>query len=430
MPPFIKHRRNSGLPADSANPAEIQPSNYADSHVFGGFAADRQAFLSKGANTDGWDADWLYHSDVFMAALNGTGGALAQGEVVAVSAVAGTLGLDDTPASLSLFAVCVEVALAPGVAGRFSTGPLIPSVKCKGSITTGHYVVKSATTKAIEDSGVALGTAVQPPSGALGVAMSGSAGDGFVAVLWFLRPSAKAPGIAAGYVKGTGTGFATQAIPIPAADLGTGTPDASKALHGDNVWRVPAGGGGGSAVIDRVVSPVTVTNTVTETALYSFNVTAALLAATKGLRLALKGTITDTTTGATATVTFRLKYGATTLATVVMATSVSETHSDGACPPNDVTTNRNIGTAAAVKLQGELDNLAAASQIAALIATMPEVIAGNANFPHFTAASSKIGQGAATEDSTADKTLTLTAQWSGASASRSLTIKKATLELL
>lgn len=428
MPGTVKHRRSTGLPADNAVPAQIQPSNFADSHVFAGAAGDGQVPASA-TNADGWDWRWLQGADVSVTLTNGTGGPLVLGDVVALSATPGVVALGDTATSLQVYVVCLEASLASAASGRFAVGQVIPTVKNTGAVTAGHYVRKSATTKAVEDTTVAAGPTTQPPAGALGLALSTAVGAGTIAVLWFLRGTPYLPPVTAGYLKGTGTAYNVQTTPIPIADLSTGTPTGAKFLRDDGVLAVPPGGGGGGgsdAVLDRNTSAVTVANTVIQTSVYAFNVLGGTLATNKRLRLTLLGIITDTNAAVTQrSLTLRAKYGATTVATLTLATAL--TGSDGLCPPSTIliaSTGANVGFGVTFDLAA-LGT--AAAQQGLLEVSTPSIVAfagGVLSIPPGSV------QGAAAEDSTADKTLTVTVQWSAANAANTCTVKYAALELL
>jgi hypothetical protein len=127
--------------------------------------------------------------DGLPAALtNKTGGTLSVGDVVAVSTANDKAAkLDDAVASLSNFVVALETPVAD-VVGNFLVVGLAPVVKAQGAIARGQYVRKSATSKAVEDAGVAYSSSATAPAGALGVALTAAAG-GFVSALWYEVPS-------------------------------------------------------------------------------------------------------------------------------------------------------------------------------------------------------------------------------------------------
>lgn len=107
-------------------------------------------------------------SGVLSVLTNKTGGGLVAGDVVAVdtgndSAVV----LADTLTSTRRFVVALET-VANNASGKFSVLGSV-GMLAQGSITRGNWVWKSATTKAVADSGVASTTAAPP--GAIGIAL-------------------------------------------------------------------------------------------------------------------------------------------------------------------------------------------------------------------------------------------------------------------
>lgn len=80
-------------------------------------------------------------------------------------------------------------------------------------------------------------------------------------------------------------------------------------LRADGTW---AAAGGGVQVLDRVASRTQVTNTTTETTVYSFSVVGGTLSTNKALRLNAVIWYSGTA-GGTSTFTVRVKYGATTI---------------------------------------------------------------------------------------------------------------------
>lgn len=419
------HRRTlSGtLPADGANPAQIQPtSDYGDSHVHTGAAGDRQAMLSAAAEANKATWDWLTYRDSTVTLTNQAAGGLVQGDVLAL-AVPDAVVLADTVASQQQFVVCAEATLAPATAGRFWASAFIPVVKHTGAVTALHYVRKSATTKAVETTGVAVGPTTQTPAGALGLALASATVAGTIPVLWFPRPAPLLPPVTAGYVKGTGTGFAVQALPIPVADFATGTPTGGKFVRDDGVLAVPPSA---SPVLNRAASPVVVSNTITETTIYAFEVPGGTLGTAGKVRLVVHGQMTDTVTTGAKSLTVRLKYGATTLITYPLVYA-------------DATTA--LGTGHPVRLHFELANLGGTNnQLGILDSVMaalrndaaPQASLGGTNHGSGTGTQriASLQHGAAAVDSTAAQTLAATIQWGAASSTRSFTMQHATLELL
>lgn len=410
------------LPADGADPTDIQPSDFGAAHVLGGATADRKAALSKSSETAKSIWDWLRYADVYTPDLtNATGGGLVEGDVVALSATPGQVALDDTLASQNHFVVCAEASLANSSAGRFRALGIIPVVKNKGAVTAGQYVKKSATTKAVETTAIAASATRQPPDGSLGLALSTQAGDGTISVLWFARPIPYLPPLAtAGYLKATGSAYAVQAAPIPIADISTGTPTGAKFLRDDGVLAEPPSGGG-SNVLDRVTSNVTVANTTTETTVYSKQIDANTLGTSKRLRLVVhciwggNGVVIG---GSFAkTIQFKLKYGATTVitSTVAAVEDAGNTVQLGQAPSvlefllsADGATNAQLGTAL---IRGTS-------------------LAGTTGVPYESIAGNNVHEGTGAEDSTQNLNLVVTAKWNNANPALSFTLKHAVLELL
>lgn len=114
---------------------------------------------------------------------NKTGGSLAANDVVALdtgndSAVA----LADVQGSLKTFVVAAETITNNSAGKMKRTGVLV--AKTQGTIVRGNYVRKSATTKAVEDAGVAMNGTNLPPAGTLGVAVTADASN-TATIVWF-----------------------------------------------------------------------------------------------------------------------------------------------------------------------------------------------------------------------------------------------------
>lgn len=108
---------------------------------------------------------------------NSSGVTLNAGDVVALDlAVNSSVVLSDVSASLRQFVVALAT-ITNASTGVFGQAGQV-TVTVQGAVTRGNYLRKSATTKALEDSGVAAGAALQVPLGALGVALTGAAGPG------------------------------------------------------------------------------------------------------------------------------------------------------------------------------------------------------------------------------------------------------------
>jgi hypothetical protein len=112
------------------------------------------------------------HRYISYELTNSAAGSTAVGDVLAVSSQTAILG--DTVSSLQQYVVAAEV-IANAATGRF-VGSGIVSAKCNGACAAMQYVRKSATARSIEDAGVTVGATVNPPIGAVGVALAAASG--------------------------------------------------------------------------------------------------------------------------------------------------------------------------------------------------------------------------------------------------------------
>lgn len=179
----------------------------------------------------------------------------------------------------------------------------------------------------------------------------------------------------------------------------------------------------GVIVGDRVTTNVSVTNTVTDTSLYSRFITPNLLETERTLMLVAQCLITDTAaTLANRTATIRLKYGATTIATGTLRTAST----DGA-------TVVSIGTSIGYVLTALLSaDGTSGTQVGHLTIAGPmflgNPILGGILVGAF--GTTTTARGAGTVDSTLQKLLDLSVQWSEASTLLIFTIESARLVLL
>lgn len=162
-------------------------------------------------------------------------------------------------------------------------------------------------------------------------------------------------------------------------------------------------------VLDRSTSTVDVANTVTETDLYSFTVSANTLATAKALRLSLLGDFLHNNVAGD-TVTVRLKFGGTVLATLPTYSA-------------EGTTSASRGTFA---VHAAIANLGATNSQKADFAMDTQRGGGGSLTSRTYAASDTLG----TIDTTANQTIVVTAQWSVASANNSWRKRYAILEIL
>jgi hypothetical protein len=202
-------------------------------------------------------------------------------------------------------------------------------------------------------------------------------------------------------------------------------------------WATPAAGSVGTSVVDTVTTPVTVANTSSETTVYTKSIVGATIGASGKLQLKLLATIKDTVaTVANRTLTLRLKYGATTVATQIIRTAVSYGTNYQALTPTVVVGS--VGGPTACVVECDLANLAAADSqygnaeyrglhATALVPTVPQ---NGASDLLLVLGESLSATGTASEDSTAAKTLLVSVQWSAADANCSFIMKEAKLLIL
>ena len=139
------------------------------------------------AKADGGDAtlirpsSWNAEHDAGEELTNRTGGALAQGDVVALSDLNNeSVILGDTQDSMQPYVVALG-SIADGVVGLFAQfGGCVASVS--GAVVRGNWLAKSSSIKALYDTGVPAASGLAP-IGALAIAMTGSAGPGTVNAL-------------------------------------------------------------------------------------------------------------------------------------------------------------------------------------------------------------------------------------------------------
>jgi hypothetical protein len=198
--------------------------------------------------------------------------------------------------------------------------------------------------------------------------------------------------------------------------------------------------GGGPSVLDTVTAPVTISNSVAETTVYTKSIPGNTIGASGALRLLLLGTVQDTRVLQAAseidTATIRLKYGATTLATQVVKIRDEEFSANVGCPPVAQDVQIEAGAQSACVIDVNMANLALTnSQYANVEYRGPVVIiTPNSNTIPVTQglmsndSLSAFGTGA--EDSTAAKTLVVTVQLSRAATTIVFVMKHAKLMLI
>jgi hypothetical protein len=234
----LRHRFQSAVPTGS-NAALIRPSDWNDTHVLSGGTAGQVLQRDTGA-ADGWS--WTDRPDPDgpsgLTLLNATGVALSAGDVVALDPTTDTaVRLGDTEGSLEVFVVAAE-SIAPSVTGRFYRHGAV-TVKVQGAVTRGRYLVKSATSRAMGDSGVAMGPTASAPPGACAVAMTAAAGPDLGTVTAYLLADVARQGA---------TRVRLTAI---RAFTASGTWTKPTGLHHVVVSVTGGGGGGGGVVSNR-----------------------------------------------------------------------------------------------------------------------------------------------------------------------------------
>lgn len=166
-------------------------------------------------NATDWNGDEL----IGWVLTNRTGGTLAAGDVVAIDAANDqSVVLADTQGAIRQYVVLVSAlpsssSHTPGTTiNDTNLGIFLPTgvalVKVAGATTRGRYLRKSATAKALEDTGVA-GSSL-PPHGAIGVAIEGSGGAGTIKAIFYGLPrSSEAFPVGSVYIAVVGTDPAT-----------------------------------------------------------------------------------------------------------------------------------------------------------------------------------------------------------------------------
>lgn len=131
------------------------------------------------------------------ALVNNTAATQVAGDVVTPDpAVAGRVKAVDTQGAILPYLVALDTN-ASGTSGDYVHSGRC-TAKAQGAITAGHYVRKSATALAVEDTGILASSAVNPPSGAIGLALAAAAG-GFVDMLLWSTPIGSTPAVVGMY---------------------------------------------------------------------------------------------------------------------------------------------------------------------------------------------------------------------------------------
>lgn len=208
---------------------------------------------------EGWE---LVSGDP-VSLINQSGGALAVNDVVAISAANDeAVKLDDVSGSLLRFVVSL------GAPANTARGPFcragVATAKSTGTIARGQFIRKSATTKTVEDTGIAANDANGAPDGTIGESLAAAVAGTVKALFYGVTFKAKA-----------------------------------------------------AIAIDRVTTDTTFSLTTIETTIYTKSIPGGTLSTNVRLRLQLLCRLGMSTTPGTS-FTLRLKYGATTLVTSVI----------------------------------------------------------------------------------------------------------------
>lgn len=158
---------------------------------------------------------------------NQTGVTLNAGDVVALDlANDASVALSDVQGSLRQFVVALAT-ISSGASGVFGqTGQV--TVTTQGVVTRGNYLRKSATTKALEDTGIAQSSTAAAPSGTVGVAVTGTAGPGASTVVAQMFGNASAYPAATVYLDElTGLGLSNSGADLAVAAGAAASDDAT-----------------------------------------------------------------------------------------------------------------------------------------------------------------------------------------------------------
>jgi hypothetical protein len=171
----------------------------------------------------------------------------------------------------------------------------------------------------------------------------------------------------------------------------------------------------------RLTANTSVTNTATETTLFTLNIPADTLQSDRKLRFEAHLAISDPATTLTSrTLTLRLKFGTVTIATGTLQTSDSDGASVNA-----------IGSSVGYILTAFLTaDGSTGSQIGHIAISGPVAYSGLTGRVLGGFSTATTGRGTGSVDATAEKAFAITAQWSEAGSGRTVTIEAATLELV
>lgn len=194
--------------------------------------------------------------------------------------------------------------------------------------------------------------------------------------------------------------------------------------EGSGNWRMMGANlGEGVQVLDRVTVNTTVSNTAAETLLYTFSIPGGTLGTNRCLNLQMQLAITDNAAAAQS-LSLRLKYGATTLATLDYVTGID----NGAGRISTIGgTAWGVICTALVSGDGATNAQIGTIGVMSPLKTLGEAVGEPATTTNIVGGAVGGSRGTAAEDSTATKTLNITAQWASAAPQRILVIEHGVL---
>ena len=166
----ISHKKVSAV-SDAADTSKVRPSNWNESLNMSE-GDDGNMPVRDSTATDGW----TLRNFLPIGVTNNTGVTLAIGDVVALDgAIAESAVLEDLASSVKRFVVAATTSIN-AARGMFAQYGQVASIKVTGTVSPNHWLVKSATSRAAEDSGFSNDGTNPPPIGAFAISTSANAG--------------------------------------------------------------------------------------------------------------------------------------------------------------------------------------------------------------------------------------------------------------